>query len=347
LSRISLSDSEDSEDDEPFRQPPNSAAKTFQAPAVVFETDKSGDVLLAIYCLLQDFLEIRLTVRCNWHMFVDDSGPKDDLFTAAVVTQGANELIHILVNDFLEQYPQLTSIEDIAALLLESGSSQIVDTPAGPQKISETNSDRSTSLKAERHELAELFQRTYLETFNKANAATMEKGGELQFRYLDSLTEQNLQMMRNTRKKQTPLSGLQSCIGNIKHVQEDSSMGHQELLPDSDTFTRLWYDAIKPESGGLKPGLEQVLVTQLFLNVKTVMDRHDHLQHQHTQLMLPLLGDTETVMRLLNHKPPAVQLPTIPQEVSLAAYPHQGYPSMDIPKEAMLAMNTLCVSNPV
>jgi hypothetical protein len=55
----------------------------------------------------------------------------------------------------------------------------------------------------------------------------MEKGGELQFRYLDSLTEQNVQMMRNTRKKQTPLSGLQSCIGNIKHVQEDSSMGRQ------------------------------------------------------------------------------------------------------------------------
>jgi hypothetical protein len=100
LSRISLSDSEDSEDDEPFRQPPDSAANTLQAPAVVFETDKSGDVLMAIYCLLQDFLEIRLTVRSNWHMFVDDSGPKGDLFMAAVVTQGANELIHILVKDF-------------------------------------------------------------------------------------------------------------------------------------------------------------------------------------------------------------------------------------------------------
>jgi hypothetical protein len=154
-------------------------------------------------------------------------------------------------------------------------------------------------------------------------------------------------MMRNTRKKQTPLSRLQSCIGYIKLVQEDSSMGHQELLPDSDTFTRLWYDATKPESGGLKPGPEQVLVTQLFLDVKTVMDRHDHLHHQHTQLMLTLLGDTETAKRLLNRKPPAVQLPTIPQEVSLVAYPHQSYPSMDIPKEAMLAMNTLCASNPV
>jgi hypothetical protein len=88
----------------------------------------------------------------------------------------------LTLDNFLEQYPQLTSIEEIVALLLESGSSQIVDTPVGPQKVSETKSDRSMSLKAERHELAELFQRTYLETFNKANAATMEKGGELQFR---------------------------------------------------------------------------------------------------------------------------------------------------------------------
>jgi hypothetical protein len=220
-----LSENEDNEDDEPIGRLTPSATHSSGTTEIIFEAHKSGDALMAIYCLLQDFLEIRLSVRCNWHTFVDDAGPKGAMFTAAVLTQGADELIHIHVKDFMEQHPQLTSIENILALLLESGSSQIADTAAGPQKVSETRSDRSTSLTAERHEFAELFQRTYIETLDKANAAISRQGGELQFRCLDSL-EEDLQRMRDTRKKQKPLFGLQSCIGYIKHVQEDPSMSH-------------------------------------------------------------------------------------------------------------------------
>jgi hypothetical protein len=289
---------------------------------------------MAIYCLLQDFLEIRLTVRCNWHTFVtDDVGrPKSDLMNAALLTEGANEMIHILVNDFVEQYPQMTSVEEIITLLIESGSLQITETAAGPEKVREMDADRSTSLKAERHELAKLFQRTYLETFEKANKATAKKSSELSFRYYDELTPEELQMIRETRKEGTPLRSLERCISNIKSVQEDSSMSHQELLPDSDSFCRLWYDATKPGSGGLKPGLEQVLVTQLFLDVKTLTDRKDQLLHLHSQRILTLLGDTETARLNLNRKPPANQPPTNPQEMSFAAYPHQSYPSTSIPK---------------
>ena len=90
---------------------------------VAFEADKSGDVLMVICCLFQDFLELRLTVRCNWYTAVSDTSPMSDMMTAALLTQGANEIIHILVRDLQEQFPNITSMKEIMVLLLGSETS--------------------------------------------------------------------------------------------------------------------------------------------------------------------------------------------------------------------------------
>jgi hypothetical protein len=91
-----------------------------KAEETIFEVEKTEDALMAIYCLLQDFLELRLTVRSSWHTLVHDISVYSDLITAAMLTQGAFEIIHMLVQTFNEQFPDLTSMEEIMVLLLES-----------------------------------------------------------------------------------------------------------------------------------------------------------------------------------------------------------------------------------
>ena len=53
-------------------------------------------------------------------------------------------------------------------------------------------------------------------------------------------------------------------------------MKQEDLLPDSDSFTRLWYDATKAHSGRLKPGLEQVSVVR-DIHAQTACETHTNL----------------------------------------------------------------------
>jgi hypothetical protein len=139
-----------------------------KAEETVFEVEKTDDALMAIYCLLQDFLELRLTVRSSWHTLVHDVSVYSDLITAAILTQGAFEIIPMLVQTFNEQFPDLTSMEEIMVLLL--GSSPHPNQQPLSAEVPDTTS--SVSRNTTQEQLADLLQRTYLETFRSAKTAS-------------------------------------------------------------------------------------------------------------------------------------------------------------------------------
>lgn len=67
----------------------------------------------------------------------------------------------------------------------------------------------------------------------------------------------------------TLLDSIKSSLHYLKSIRAKADISCQVLLPDSDSFTRMWYDTINLSSDGIKPGVEQVMVTQLFLDVLT------------------------------------------------------------------------------
>jgi hypothetical protein len=102
---------------------------------------------------------------------VNYTGAAADLITAAAMTQGANEIIHMLVTAFHDRYPDFTSVDKIMALLLGPTSAKVQDDIS-----SEDSQDTwNVSQKLEHRKLGGLFQRTYLETFKLTNDASMEK----------------------------------------------------------------------------------------------------------------------------------------------------------------------------
>jgi hypothetical protein len=66
----------------------------------VFELDESDNKLMAICYLLQDFMKLHVDVRMCWHGVVGRDETGSDLITAAVVTHGANEIVHLLTDEF-------------------------------------------------------------------------------------------------------------------------------------------------------------------------------------------------------------------------------------------------------
>lgn len=96
----------DESDVEEEQQPPLPASgkHNIDAKDTVYEVDQSGEALMPLYCLLQDYLELRLAVRCAWHTLINhEADAASDVVTSSAVTQGAFEIIHMLVFAFHER----------------------------------------------------------------------------------------------------------------------------------------------------------------------------------------------------------------------------------------------------
>lgn len=197
--------------------------------------------------------------------------------------------------------------------------------------------------KAEHHELGQILQRTYLETFKSATDASVVKAADLGEMPLDELTDEMIELMRKTRAEMALLQAVEGISKGLKNVQEAPWLKHDDLFPNLDSFTRLWFDATKADSGGLEPGLEQALVTQLFLDVKTVLLHKDvELQH-HVSYLSQFLRDMNMTDLDFRGKPRHKVEP----DVSIAAHPHKEQPSSDVPEFAMLGVNTYLGINPM
>jgi hypothetical protein len=95
-------------------------------------------------------------------------------------------------------------MKETMVLLLESETSNQASLTTRSNQAGERESEPSASQNVEHQKLADLLQSTCLETFSEANhAATQESTGELSFRYMDELTEEELDMMAKSRKEYT------------------------------------------------------------------------------------------------------------------------------------------------
>jgi hypothetical protein len=172
LQQMDLSDEDEDDEQPPPALKPAPASKK-PGPKVVYQLDTKSDTLMAIYCLLQDFLELRFTVRSTWHLFVKDNRPCADLMKSAATTQCANDIVHVLAQDFVEKFPHITSMEEILILLLEPGS-QITETTSSKTHAEESPPISGTSPlpQTEHSKLAEMLQHTYMEAFNFAEESS-------------------------------------------------------------------------------------------------------------------------------------------------------------------------------
>ncbi|KAF1943148.1 hypothetical protein EJ02DRAFT_149491 [Clathrospora elynae] len=175
LDQMRLADIE--EDEQSVPQPKKVHHSRAEFADIVYEAeDKIGDALMATYCLPQDFIELRLTVQFHWHTV---SIKKSDMFSAAAVYQGACEIVHILTPDFTARFPELASMQEIVALLLESDTIS-----SAAQRTIEFRADAAAPMldgrtpvpKLHTQQLASKVQKTYLETFQAASKAKNSAG---------------------------------------------------------------------------------------------------------------------------------------------------------------------------
>jgi hypothetical protein len=103
---------------------------------------------------------------------VRDNGPCADLKTSAATTQCANNIVHVLAQDFAEKFPHIISMEEILILLLEP--SQATETASINERAEQSPPISGTSPlpQTEHRKLAEMLQHTYMEAFNFAEESS-------------------------------------------------------------------------------------------------------------------------------------------------------------------------------
>jgi len=328
---VSDKDEDDQEEVPPSPKPaPKSASDSKNLPEeTLYQLDSKGDTLVAIHCLLEDFFELRLTVRHNWKIFMDTKGAIADLMSTAAMTQCANEVACTLARDFTERFPDIKSMDEILMLLVEPEVEVGLHTPTEPTTRPEdehaiSTADTSAPQQTEHHKLAaEILQHTYLKTFQFAEDASALEGIQNCPRInLAEASDEFQEYKRRGDEAMTPLDRLEGCLRTIKSIHSKTDASRQTLLPDADSFTRMWFDALTPASGAIKPSVEQVMVTQMFLDVLIATHLQDGGSWLNSRIdeVFELIFNTD--MALLDlHKRPRPKDATA-DTLHLCAWPH-------------------------
>ncbi|KAI4666810.1 uncharacterized protein J4E79_002850 [Alternaria viburni] len=333
LERTGISDKDEDDQEEIPLAPkpaPKPASDSKNLPGeTLYQLDSKGDTLVAIHCLLEDFFELRLTVRHNWKIFMDTKGALADLMSTAAMTQCANEVACTLARDFTEKFPDIKSMGEILMLLVEPEVEVGLHIPTEPTTRPEdehtiSTADTSAPQQTEYHKLAaEILQHTYLKTFQFTEDSSALEGIQNCPRInLAEASDEFKEYKRRGDEAMTPLDRLEGCLRTLKSIHSKADVSRQKLLPDADSFTRMWYDALTPASGAIKPGVEQVMVTQMFLDVLTATHLQDGGSWLNSRIdeVFEVIFDTD--MALLDlHKEPRPKDATA-DTLTLSAWPH-------------------------